>query len=125
MNERVTEGRLGTTAPYNKEPRATNWQEHKQEARRDRSDRPAYPSYGMTTPQLVSAQYAFTAAARQRIAGIGSEQYDVEDHQKFEEMDPLQLLLELRDELLDAVNYLTFIDVQVERWLRMYRGVTS
>ena len=33
-------------------------------------------------------------------------------------MSPQRILLELRDEIADAVNYLAFLDIQLQRWQR-------
>jgi hypothetical protein len=38
-------------------------------------------------------------------------------------MEPARILLELRQELADAVNYLTFIDVQLDRWSRRLEDI--
>jgi len=34
-----------------------------------------------------------------------------------------EIALELRDELADAVNYLTFLDIKLSRWLKLTEDV--
>ena len=58
-----------------------------------------------------------------RLLSVGSRQYDLADRQGFEDMEPARILLELRQELADAVNYLTFIDVQLDRWSRRLEDI--
>ena len=75
-----------------------------------------HPGYGITTEQLAEAQRRFTNYARLRILGAGNREYSRGSKQAFEDMGLHRLVDELRDEIADAVNYLTFLDVQLGRW---------
>lgn len=79
------------------------------------SSLPNYKQERMNLSDLLSAQMVFTAYARGRLQGIGAEQYDDEGEQRFEQYSITRTINELRDELADAVNYLTFIDVKIQR----------
>ena len=82
-----------------------------------------HKGYGLSPEELTEAQRRFCNYARFRIADTGARQYDERDHQAFEDMTPQRVLLELRDELADAVNYLTFLDIQLSRWQRRLEGI--
>ena len=75
-----------------------------------------HPGYGITTEQLAEAQRRFTNYARLRIMGTGNREYSRGSKQAFEDMSIHRLVDELRDEIADAVNYLTFLDIQLSRW---------
>lgn len=75
-----------------------------------------HPGYGITTDQLAEAQRKFTNYARLRIMGAGNREYSRGSKQAFEDMGLHRLIDELRDEIADAVNYLTFLDIQLSRW---------
>lgn len=75
-----------------------------------------HPGYGITTDQLAEAQRRFTNYARMRIMGTGNREYSRGSTQAFEDMSIHRLIDEMRDELADAVNYLTFLDIQLSRW---------
>ena len=79
--------------------------------------------YGMTTIQLANAQRRFTDYARLRISGIGHLDYSRESSQAFEDMTAVHIAKELRDEIADAVNYLTFLDIKISRWLKQMEGM--
>ena len=79
---------------------------------------PRYSPFGITTEELAESQRKFCNYARFRITDTGSRQYSELDHQAFETMSPQRILLELRDEIADAVNYLAFLDIQLQRWQR-------
>jgi hypothetical protein len=66
---------------------------------------------------LHSYQRAFTQWAAERLLGVGADQYDDGDHQKFEAMTIDELVGGLREELADIVNYATMIDIQLQRWV--------
>jgi hypothetical protein len=85
---------------------------------------PLHPRYGITTDKLAEAQRRFTNYARMRIVGAGNREYSRGSKQAFEDMGLHRLIDELRDELADAVNYLTFIDVQLSRWKTMLEEKT-
>jgi hypothetical protein len=71
----------------------------------------------MTIQELAKAQRMFSNYSRFRLQMQGKE-YDEGTEQAFERMTPQRLIMELRDELADAVNYLAFLDVQLSRWQR-------
>ncbi len=71
----------------------------------------------MTVRELAKAQRMFSNYSRFRLQMQGKE-YDEGSEQAFERMTPQRLIMELRDELADAVNYLAFLDVQLSRWQR-------
>ena len=75
-----------------------------------------HPGYGITTDQLAEAQRRFTNYARLRIMGTGNREYSRGSKQAFEDMSIHRLIDELRDEIADSVNYLTFLDIQLSRW---------
>ena len=75
-----------------------------------------HPRYGITTEQLAEAQRRFTNYARLRLMGTGNREYSRGSSQAFEDMSIHRLIDEMRDELADAVNYLTFLDIQLSRW---------
>jgi len=77
---------------------------------------PIHPRYGVTTQELAEAQRRFTNYARLRIMGTGEREYGRGSKQAFEDMSHHRLIDELRDEIADAVNYLTFLDIQLSRW---------
>jgi len=77
---------------------------------------PQHPGYGITTAELSEAQRRFTNYARLRILGAGDREYGRGSKQSFEDMGLHKLIDELRDEIADAVNYLTFLDIQLSRW---------
>jgi len=77
---------------------------------------PIHKGYGVTTEELAESQRRFTNYARLRIMGTGHREYGRGGKQTFEDMSYHRLIDELRDELADAVNYLTFLDIQLSRW---------
>lgn len=83
---------------------------------------PIHPRYGVTTQELAEAQRRFTNYARLRIMGTGEREYGRGSKQSFEDMSYHRLIDELRDEIADAVNYLTFLDIQLSRWKSTLEG---
>lgn len=69
----------------------------------------------MTAKELAEFQEAFTRHARSRILGVGAEQYQDEQGQKFEKFPTSQLLSEAQDELADVVNYATMLAISLQR----------
>lgn len=80
------------------------------------SEQVTYAPFGLTTEQYAEAQQAFTDYARSRIY-LGKLEYDLATHQKVEVQSLDELVTQLREELADAVNYLTAIDIKLERIL--------
>lgn len=75
-----------------------------------------HPPYGISSDELAEAQRRFTTYARLRLQGVGHVNYDRGGKQAFEDMDLHRLINEMRDEIADSVNYLTFMDIQLSRW---------
>jgi len=75
---------------------------------------PKYTSYGMSVEQFAEAQQQFTEYARTRII-IGGQEYDLGESQRIENLTPVQIVKELRDEIADAVNYLVGLDIAIAR----------
>lgn len=86
---------------------------------------PFSPPFGLTTDELVDHHRRATNYARFRIIDTGSRQYDEHDHQKIEEYDPPRMLLELRQEIADAINYLVGLDLQLGRWQRRIEEINT
>lgn len=103
-----------------------NWLGYRKPEPADRQDNPTgipiappkHPGYGVTTDELAEAQRRFTNYARLRIMGTGNREYSRGGKQAFEDMSLHRLIEELRDEIADSVNYLTFMDIQLSRWKR-------
>ena len=103
-----------------------HWLGYREPQQDDREDNPVripiappkHPGYGVTTEELAEAQRRFTNYARLRIMGTGNREYSRGSKQAFEDMSLHRLIEELRDEIADSVNYLTFMDIQLSRWKR-------
>lgn len=103
-----------------------HWLGYRKPQQDDREDNPVripiappkHPGYGVTTEELAEAQRRFTNYARLRIMGTGNREYSRGSKQTFEDMSLHRLIEELRDEIADSVNYLTFMDIQLSRWKR-------
>lgn len=103
-----------------------HWLGYREPQQDDREDNPVripiappkHPGYGVTTEELAEAQRRFTNYARLRIMGTGNREYSRGSKQTFEDMSLHRLIEELRDEIADSVNYLTFMDIQLSRWKR-------
>jgi len=76
---------------------------------------PAYLPFGLTSLELAQAQAEFTEYARRRIITVGSDQYDEASHQKIETHSIQELILNIREELADTVNYIAALDLHLER----------
>ena len=74
---------------------------------------PVYPPFGMTTMEFAECQVRFTDFARNRI--FKGNQYDKRTHQRMEELNAVEIVQELREEIADAVNYLTGLDIYLSR----------
>jgi hypothetical protein len=71
----------------------------------------------MTTGQLYRYQRLFTGYAASRLIGVGKDQYDQGESQKFEDMTVGDLITGLREELADVVNYAVMLDIRLGRLL--------
>jgi hypothetical protein len=74
---------------------------------------PVYPPFGMTTIEFAECQKQFTNFARTRI--YAGAHYDKLTHQRMEELSAEEIVSELREEIADAVNYLTGLDIYLQR----------
>lgn len=87
--------------------------------RRIRTTPPETPSRGVSVPQLAEYQRDLTDYARWRIIIKGADSYtDATGGQRFEDMDISQLGKEYQDEIADAINYLTMLNINVQRMIR-------
>ena len=75
---------------------------------------PVYPPFGMTPTEFAECQNTFTQFARKRILD-SSNQYDHGTSQRMEELTAVEIVNELREEIADAVNYLTGLDIYLAR----------
>jgi ferritin len=83
------------------------------------------PPFGLSTEQLINHHKRVTNYARFRLSEVGYRQYDEGDHQKIETMDHFRLLLETRQEIADAINYLVGLDIQLGRWYERLERVDA
>lgn len=87
--------------------------------RRLRTATPEAPSRGVSAAQLAEYQRDLTDYARWRIIVKGADSYtDATGGQRFEEMDITQLGKEYQDEIADAINYLTMLNINVQRMIK-------
>ena len=78
---------------------------------------PPAPPPGMTSAQLADYVAQFTDAACGRVLGVGHQQYDQGDGQRFESMPLDELLAWTLEELQDVAVYAAMLAVRVQ-WLR-------
>lgn len=71
--------------------------------------------FGMSSEELAEESAQFIAACVTRIRGVGNEQYDMQGHQKFEELDLDELLDYTLEEIQDIANYAVFLGIRVKR----------
>lgn len=81
------------------------------------SPTPLVPDYGITTEELAQHVEYLNMRAKLRVYGPGHEQYSLSSHQKFEDYTPAELFKEIRDELLDVINYVAMLDILIGRTL--------
>lgn len=87
--------------------------------RRLRTTHPQAPARGVSAVQLAKYQRELTDYARWRITVKGADSYtDATGGQRFEDMDITQLAKEYQDEIADAINYLTMLNINVQRMIR-------
>jgi hypothetical protein len=79
---------------------------------------PASPDYGMSTPQLAEYVREFAEYCAGRIETSGRDNYDLEDHQAFEDMTVHELVVGLQEELADAAVYAAMVSLLVGRLAR-------
>lgn len=86
---------------------------------------PIAPPFGLTVDELVSYHRRACNYARFRISDAGARQYDETDHQLIEDFDPSRMILEIRQEIADAINYLVGLDLQLGRWQRRIEEIPA
>jgi hypothetical protein len=69
----------------------------------------------MTSEELADEVGHFIAECRGRILGIGAEQYEEQDGQKFEKMPFPELLQYAREEAQDLAVYAAMLDIRLRR----------
>ena len=73
------------------------------------------PEFGMTSAGLADEVAKAITRATARVVGVGQDQYDLGDHQKFETM-PLTALLEMAlEELDDVIVYAVMQQIRFRR----------
>ncbi|WP_144121145.1 hypothetical protein [Catellatospora sichuanensis] len=75
----------------------------------------AAPPVGMTSAQLAEYTDGFIRAAMARVNGVGSEQYETPEGQRFERMSPVQILEMAREEAQDLAVYAAMTDIRIAR----------
>jgi hypothetical protein len=69
----------------------------------------------MTSEELADEVGHFIDECRGRILGIGAEQYEEQDGQKFEKMPFPELLQYAREEAQDLAVYAAMLDIRLRR----------
>ncbi|MFD6970582.1 hypothetical protein [Streptomyces sp. NPDC059949] len=69
----------------------------------------------MTSEELATYVSDFIGECRSRILGIGAEQYDEGDAQKFEKMPLPELIRYAREEAQDLAVYAAMVDIRLSR----------
>jgi hypothetical protein len=69
----------------------------------------------MTSEELADEVSHFIRACRTRILGIGAEQYEESDGQKFEKMPLGELVEYAREEAQDLAVYAAMLDIRLKR----------
>jgi hypothetical protein len=77
---------------------------------------PQPPDYGLSPSEFARYHRKACAYSRMRLLDAGAREYDEADHQLIEEFDPHRILLELRQEVADAITYLVGLDLAIARW---------
>lgn len=77
---------------------------------------PTYPPYGLNLEETLRAQEQFTRFARGRlVANEATRNSHDPTIQSFENKSIPQVIRDVREELADIVNYLTFLDIHLQR----------
>lgn len=71
--------------------------------------------FGMTSEELATEVAQFVAECASRISGVGRDQYELNGHQKFEELDLDELFQYAEEELQDIANYACFLAIRLRR----------
>jgi hypothetical protein len=75
------------------------------------------PAYGMTCAALADEVSEAITRATGRVVGVGQEQYDLGDSQKFERMDLADLIEGALEELDDVIVYSVRVGIRFRRIL--------
>lgn len=67
----------------------------------------------MTSDQLAEYVEQFIGACKQRVLGTGREQYETDGRQDFEDMSPVRLIREAREEAQDGAVYMAMLDIKL------------
>lgn len=79
----------------------------------------------MTSNELAEYVTDFIGECQSRILGIGAEQYDEGDGQKFEKMPLLELIQYAREEAQDLAVYAAMVDIRLSRLEGHLRAVNN
>jgi hypothetical protein len=74
----------------------------------------------MTSEELADEVGHFIDECRGRILGIGAEQYEEQDGQKFEKMPFPELLQYAREEAQDLAVYAAMLDIRLRRLANLF-----
>lgn len=74
------------------------------------------PGFGMSSDDLALYVRQFIERATARVKGVGNDQYNEGDYQKFEAMPLDELLDMLQEELQDAAVYAAMLDIRIKRY---------
>ncbi|MGV9815785.1 hypothetical protein ACWDTQ_28235 [Streptomyces cellulosae] len=69
----------------------------------------------MSPEELAEGVSHFIRACRARVLGVGADQYDEGDGQKFEKMPLPELITYAREEAQDLAVYAAMIDIRLQR----------
>lgn len=75
----------------------------------------AAPPFGMSSDQVAHYAEQFLNGCLGRITGVGNAQYATEHYQRFETMNPLEVLDNIEEEILDIPNYCVFLYILIQR----------
>ena len=77
----------------------------------------------MTSDELARRVEETIRACRERVLGVGHDQYADGDRQAFERMSPLKLIEMAREEVQDLTVYAVMTDIQLQKIEEMLRAV--
>lgn len=80
--------------------------------------------FGMSSDSTANYIGSLITRCQSRIKGVGNDQYFNGEFQKFEVMSDDDLIIGLMEEIEDAVNYLGFLHIKVNR-LRAMRALVQ
>ena len=78
----------------------------------------------MTSQELAERVAETVAMAQSRIVGVGKQQYeDSNTLQRFEYRTPLDLLRNLREEVIDQINWAVMTDLRLQEFIKAMEEV--